>query len=569
MSNGDMQGRIGQLLKIRPGTMNSVLVNTKPNVTISTSDSTVAIAQKINSMVTLDTYGTLIGVVAAYEPSNVGMGDDGTIFPNTAGNRGVAYVYIDVLHSNYSNLLNESNYKNFLTAVEILKNIELVPGAKVAISFKSTDYSQGTLVKVIDDNGFSNPLNKRVNIPASLKPCVNVKQPAPRSTPSNVTDKNPGYYQALYELAKWQIKYSNIKITNITFPFNADDDTRVSGKIEQVLEKVVQMNSKFLKDLEQNSNPQKQWVALVAQFTQDATYESSEDPRMIIAVDASEDIAPAVDDLNNFSRSYKATKRDDTSFFLSFPKSEIQLGVTGALALTAQNLSNFKNSFEKIIYDEVTTPPLQRTAPSVQSTNCGASGNTYPRTQVPNEEWQATLQLTKNFKVSDFDKDAVAPLGSSLLSGEEIQLNIINLAEQLEVIRDRLGVGDQAIRITLNGGYQPPLNARGSWWKQRSGFYSELPENAGRKDPGRSKSSQHRRGTAADIQVKGKTTSEVWQVIKELMLAGTIINGGLGYYPGFIHYDIRSKQKRWYKGGFPDQYSSLQEAIKAGVKRGL
>ena len=391
MSNGELQGRIGQLLKIRPGTMNPVLVNTKPNVTIATSDSTVAIAQKINSMVTLDTYGTLIGVVAAYEPHNVGMGDDDKIFPATKGNRGVAYVYIDVLHSNYSNLLNDSNYKNFLTAVEILKGIELVPGAKVAISFKSTDYSQGTLVKVIDDNGFSSPLNKRVNIPATLKPCVDVKKPATRSTPSNITDGNPGYYQALYELAKWQIEYSNIKITNIAFPFNADDDTKVSGKIEEVLEKVVQMNSKFLKDLEQNSNPQKQWVTLVAQFTQDATYESSEDPRMIITVDASEDIAPAVDALNNFSRSYKTTKRDDTSFFLSFPKSEIQLGVAGALALTARNLAGFKNSFEKIMYDEVTTPPLQRSGPSIQSTNCGTIGTT----TIFTRQWEATSQLTK------------------------------------------------------------------------------------------------------------------------------------------------------------------------------
>ena len=113
-----------------------------------------------------------------------------------------------------------------------------------------------------------------------------------------------------------------------------------------------------------------------------------------------------------------------------------------------------------------------------------------------------------------------------------------------------------------------PSKARGNWWKKYPGFYAELPENKGKKDPGRKQSSQHRLGKAVDIQVKGLTSSMVWKVVKDLMASGKIINGGLGWYPGFVHYDIRSKEKRWFTGGYPDQYSSYGEASRAATRLG-
>lgn len=53
--------------------------------------------------------------------------------------------------------------------------------------------------------------------------------------------------------------------------------------------------------------------------------------------------------------------------------------------------------------------------------------------------------------------------------------------------------------------------------------------------------SQHLRGTAADIKVKGKSPKEV-AAYCETLLPKT---GGIGIYGTFVHVDVRSKKSRW------------------------
>lgn len=571
MSNGELQGRIGQLLKIRPGTMNPVLINTKPSIAVGAAASTAVLAQKLNEMTPLETYGSLVGVVTSFEPHNIGQVDV-SLFPSGSNpqTRGVAYVYIDVLHSTYSTILTEVNFKNFLTAVEVLEEGQLVPGARIVVSFKSTDYSKGSYVKTIDNNGFIDAIADETAVSKKYKPCINLKSPTPRSTPDNFTNQNVGYFQALYYLAKWQIKWYNYKITEIIYPFAPSEDKLVS-KINSLLTEFQDMNNKFMKELQQNSNPQKQWVTLVARLSQIATYTPSDDPRIIIKVSTEEDLDPAIKSFNNYTLGYSAEKIDDRSFGIAFPKKQkLKLGVQALLTLTRKNLRSFGSAFEKIMYDVVEPNTLaNQTAkkPQVEPTNCDKANK--PRVNnVPNGQWTQDYQMTTNFQVRDFDKDAAAPKGASTVSGENVQANIQTLAQQLEVLHEALG-GNRKITVTGAGGYQPPLQHRGNYWKRKNKFYSELPENKGKKDPGRKPTSKHRRGEAADIQVSGMKSEDVWFLLKELMVSGKIINGGLGYYPGFIHYDIRSSPARWYyKNKYPSRYGSLTEAKIASHKVG-
>lgn len=53
--------------------------------------------------------------------------------------------------------------------------------------------------------------------------------------------------------------------------------------------------------------------------------------------------------------------------------------------------------------------------------------------------------------------------------------------------------------------------------------------------------SQHLRGTAADIQVKGVRPEEVAAFAETLLPDG----GGIGVYPTFVHVDVREKRSRW------------------------
>ena len=58
---------------------------------------------------------------------------------------------------------------------------------------------------------------------------------------------------------------------------------------------------------------------------------------------------------------------------------------------------------------------------------------------------------------------------------------------------------------------------------------------------GGASSSQHLKGTAADIKVKGKTPKEVAAYCETLLPK----SGGIGIYSSWVHVDVRSNKSRW------------------------
>jgi len=121
--------------------------------------------------------------------------------------------------------------------------------------------------------------------------------------------------------------------------------------------------------------------------------------------------------------------------------------------------------------------------------------------------------MTKNFKLKEFEcKD-----GSKMHI--DVYGNVVKLAGQLQILRDYL---DRP--ITINSAYRSPKhNAK----------------------VGGSKTSQHLLGKAADITVKGLTPQEVFIVIEDLIDRGLMLQGALGLYDTFVHYDIRKTKARW------------------------
>ena len=123
------------------------------------------------------------------------------------------------------------------------------------------------------------------------------------------------------------------------------------------------------------------------------------------------------------------------------------------------------------------------------------------------------MKLTNNFNLSEFtshDGAAFPP---------EVIVNLTKLAKNLQVIRDHTGKS-----VTVNSGYRSPAH---------------------NKKIGGVANSQHVLGKAADITITGLTPPMVKELLENLIKAGKIINGGIGLYPAFVHYDIRNKSARW------------------------
>ena len=97
--------------------------------------------------------------------------------------------------------------------------------------------------------------------------------------------------------------------------------------------------------------------------------------------------------------------------------------------------------------------------------------------------------------------------------------NAMKLLDNLQVLRTELG---EPVRI--NSGYRSPE------YNKRIGGV---------------KNSQHLLAAAADITVKSKTPRQVKAIIEKLIKAGKMHNGGIGLYPGFVHYDVRKNPARW------------------------
>lgn len=123
------------------------------------------------------------------------------------------------------------------------------------------------------------------------------------------------------------------------------------------------------------------------------------------------------------------------------------------------------------------------------------------------------MKLTNNFSKSEFESKDGLPMPDSVLA------NIKELATNLQVLRNYLGQP-----ITINSGYRSPNH---------------------NKRIGGAKNSQHVKGNAADIVVKGHTPKDVYLAIEKLINAGEMKQGGLGLYLTFVHYDIRGTKSRW------------------------
>jgi uncharacterized protein YcbK (DUF882 family) len=123
------------------------------------------------------------------------------------------------------------------------------------------------------------------------------------------------------------------------------------------------------------------------------------------------------------------------------------------------------------------------------------------------------MKLTENFNREEFD----CADGSEMPI--EVQLNIAELAVQLEIIRSHFNAP-----ITINSAYR------------------SLEHN---RKIGSNDSSQHILGKAVDIVVKGVAPDDVYDAIEFLISEGLVKEGGLGRYNTFTHYDIRGTRARW------------------------
>ena len=113
--------------------------------------------------------------------------------------------------------------------------------------------------------------------------------------------------------------------------------------------------------------------------------------------------------------------------------------------------------------------------------------------------------LSENFKVKEF----------ACNDGSDTVLISDELVDLLQKIRDHFGVA-----VTINSGY-------------RTSTYN--------KKVGGATNSQHVKGTAADIVVKGVDPLTVGQYVEYIMPD----HGGIGVYQTFTHVDVRTSRSRW------------------------
>lgn len=125
-----------------------------------------------------------------------------------------------------------------------------------------------------------------------------------------------------------------------------------------------------------------------------------------------------------------------------------------------------------------------------------------------------TEKLSKNFDWSEFQSNDGAPMP------DHVKANIKKLVPNLEKIRE--ASGNRPMRI--NSGYRSPA--------QNTAV-------------GGVKNSYHMQGMAADFTIQGMTPQQVQQLVGSLIDSGKIVQGGLGSYGTFTHYDIRGTKSRW------------------------
>ena len=123
------------------------------------------------------------------------------------------------------------------------------------------------------------------------------------------------------------------------------------------------------------------------------------------------------------------------------------------------------------------------------------------------------MQLTENFNLSEFASNDGAEFTL------EAKLNLRVLSKQIQIIRDHFGRA-----ININSGYRS---------KEHN------------KAIGGAANSYHVKGMAADMRIEGVSPKALHGQIQMLIDAGKIMQGGLGLYDSFVHYDIRGHLARW------------------------
>ena len=125
------------------------------------------------------------------------------------------------------------------------------------------------------------------------------------------------------------------------------------------------------------------------------------------------------------------------------------------------------------------------------------------------------MKLTNNFNKSEFECNCGCEMPN------EVFLQIQKLASQLQCIRDFI-----RFPIKITSAYRCPSH---------------------NKEVGGVSNSQHVLGKASDIQVSDSSPEAIYQVIDTLAEYGHVLQGGLGLYNTFTHYDIRKTRARWNK----------------------
>lgn len=123
------------------------------------------------------------------------------------------------------------------------------------------------------------------------------------------------------------------------------------------------------------------------------------------------------------------------------------------------------------------------------------------------------MKLTINFTREEFDCRNGTAVPARYMA------NVTRLAQNLQVLRDHLGKA-----VHVNSGYRTPA-------------YNAAV--------GGVKSSQHLLAKAADITVRDISPTQLHRIILQLIKDKKIQDGGVGLYPGFVHYDVRSVPARW------------------------
>jgi uncharacterized protein YcbK (DUF882 family) len=125
------------------------------------------------------------------------------------------------------------------------------------------------------------------------------------------------------------------------------------------------------------------------------------------------------------------------------------------------------------------------------------------------------MNLSKNFSLSEFQSKDGASFPDPVIE------NLKTLATQLQALRDYLGKP-----ITITSGYRSKEHNL---------------------KIGGALDSYHVRGMAADIQVEGMKPKQVAEAIELLISQGKMMEGGLGIYRTWLHYDHRGRKIRWKK----------------------